>query len=159
MLMTLANGKVAVCLEVILLAIGCLALRLTFTQGGYNFRSISKSALAVTKTLMGDPPDRLHSTSPSEVATSAVRRVMMIQAQYWKCMFPKGAENKGVWSERLHGKHHRQIDDICLPNRCDPTIPSQTSLRQLQTHVTLHFPERNIEIIREPSSSQVRQPN
>ncbi|KAI9042059.1 histone deacetylase hdaA [Aspergillus affinis] len=85
MLMTLANGKVSVCLE-----------------GGYNFRSISKSALAVTKTLMGDPPDRLHSTSPSELATSAVRRVMMIQSHYWKCMYPKGPEHQAVWTDRLH---------------------------------------------------------
>ncbi|THC89821.1 hypothetical protein EYZ11_010730 [Aspergillus tanneri] len=85
MLMTLANGKVAVCLE-----------------GGYNFRSISKSALAVTKTLMGDPPDRLHSTSPSELATSTVRRVIMIQSYYWKCMFPKAAQNQGNWTDRLH---------------------------------------------------------
>ncbi|OJJ32761.1 hypothetical protein ASPWEDRAFT_42791 [Aspergillus wentii DTO 134E9] len=85
MLMTLAKGKVAVCLE-----------------GGYNFRSISKSALAVTKTLMGEPPDRLLSTSPSEVATSAVRRVMMIQSRYWRCMYPKGPQDGGLWTERLH---------------------------------------------------------
>ncbi|KAL4892077.1 histone deacetylase Hda1 [Aspergillus ambiguus] len=85
MLMTLANGKVAVCLE-----------------GGYNFRSISKSALAVTKTLMGDPPDRLHSTSPSEAATATVRRVMMIQSRYWSCMYPKGPQETGLWTERLH---------------------------------------------------------
>ncbi|GES66357.1 histone deacetylase [Aspergillus terreus] len=85
MLMTLANGKVAVCLE-----------------GGYNFRSISKSSLAVTKTLMGDPPDRLYSTTPSEDATSVVRQVMMIQSKYWSCMYPKGPQEGGVWTERLH---------------------------------------------------------
>jgi histone deacetylase 6 len=87
MLMTLAHGKVAVCLE-----------------GGYNFRSISKSALAVTKTLMGDPPDRLHSTLPSDVATSTVRRVMMIQSRFWRCMYPKGPQEQGLWTDRLHGK-------------------------------------------------------
>ncbi|KAL4782762.1 hypothetical protein BJX76DRAFT_277708 [Aspergillus varians] len=85
MLMTLAHGKVAVCLE-----------------GGYNFRSISKSALAVTKTLMGDPPDRLHSTSPSEMAISTVRRVIMIQSSYWHCMYPKGPQDEGLWTDRLH---------------------------------------------------------
>ncbi|KAJ5688810.1 Histone deacetylase clr3 [Penicillium macrosclerotiorum] len=84
MLMTLANGKVAVCLE-----------------GGYNFRSISKSALAVTKTLMGEPPDRLLMTSPTEDAVSTVRRVMGIQAQYWHCMFPKPPTHP-VWADRLH---------------------------------------------------------
>ncbi|KAL4805033.1 hypothetical protein BDV18DRAFT_141785 [Aspergillus unguis] len=85
MLMTLAHGKVAVCLE-----------------GGYNFRSISKSSLAVTKTLMGDPPDRLHSTIPSEMAVSTVRRVIGIQSAHWHCMYPKGPSNKGVHGDRLH---------------------------------------------------------
>ncbi|KAL4747341.1 hypothetical protein BDW72DRAFT_182965 [Aspergillus terricola var. indicus] len=85
MLMTLAQGKVAVCLE-----------------GGYNFRSISKSALAVTKTLMGNPPDRLSFTCPSEAAISTIRRVSSIQSEYWKCMYPKAIKNEGVWTDRLH---------------------------------------------------------
>jgi histone deacetylase 6 len=84
MLMTLADGKIAVCLE-----------------GGYNFRSISKSALAVTKTLMGEPPDRLMNTIPTEAAKATVGRVMSIQAQYWRCMFPKPPSNP-VWANRLH---------------------------------------------------------
>ncbi|PKY08662.1 histone deacetylase [Aspergillus campestris IBT 28561] len=85
MLMTLAEGKVSVCLE-----------------GGYNFRSISKSALAVTKTLMGDPPDRLHSNTPSDEAISVVRQVMMIQSRFWRCMYPKRPETDGLWTDRLH---------------------------------------------------------
>ncbi|KAL1964360.1 hypothetical protein VTN77DRAFT_7045 [Rasamsonia byssochlamydoides] len=85
MLMTLANGKVAVCLE-----------------GGYNFRSISKSALAVTKTLMGEPPDRLIATSASMPAVQVVRRVMTAQSRYWKCMYPKVPEREGLWTDRVH---------------------------------------------------------
>jgi histone deacetylase 6 len=85
MLMTLADGKIAVCLE-----------------GGYNFRSISKSALAVTKTLMGEPPDRLMNTIPTEAAKATVGRVMNIQARHWRCMFPKPPSNP-VWADRLHG--------------------------------------------------------
>ncbi|PGH21333.1 hypothetical protein AJ80_03384 [Polytolypa hystricis UAMH7299] len=73
MLMNLAGGKVAVCLE-----------------GGYNFKSISKSALAVTRTLMGEPPDRLFASSASRAAVSTVRKVAMIQAEHWRCMYPKG---------------------------------------------------------------------
>ncbi|KAJ5182425.1 Histone deacetylase clr3 [Penicillium capsulatum] len=84
MLMSLANGKLAVCLE-----------------GGYNFRSISKSALAVTQTLMGNPPERWRVTSPTKPAVNTVRRVMGIQAQYWQCMYPKPPQHP-VWANRLH---------------------------------------------------------
>lgn len=84
MLMNLANGKLAVCLE-----------------GGYNFRSISKSALAVTRVLMGEPPDRLTGTQPSDSAIKTVRQVMSVQAPYWRCMFPKPTKH-AAWGERLH---------------------------------------------------------
>ncbi|KAJ5270139.1 hypothetical protein N7497_009102 [Penicillium chrysogenum] len=84
LLMTLANGKVAVCLE-----------------GGYNFKSISKSALAVTKTLMGEPPDRLLSSSPTDSAVAAVRRVRSIQSQYWSRLYPKTSSHP-VYANRLH---------------------------------------------------------
>lgn len=87
MLMTLANGKVAVCLE-----------------GGYNFRSISKSALAVTKTLMGEPPDRLISTSASRIAVETVERAAMIQSRFWSCMYPKVPVDQDIWTDRLNGK-------------------------------------------------------
>ncbi len=73
MLMSLANGKVAVCLE-----------------GGYNFIAISKSALAVTRTLMGEPPDRLTATQATEIAMTTVQQVKEIQSRYWRCMIPKG---------------------------------------------------------------------
>lgn len=76
-------------------------------QGGYNFRSISKSALAVTKTLMGEPPDRLLKLSPTTAAEETVGRVMGIQAQHWRCMFPKPPKNP-VWADRLHGMDTRR---------------------------------------------------
>ncbi|KAJ9665365.1 Histone deacetylase hda1 [Coniosporium apollinis] len=72
MLMSLARGKIAVCLE-----------------GGYNLRSIAKSALAVTRTLMGEPPDRLDAPEPSALGFATVMSVMRTQAQFWKCMYPK----------------------------------------------------------------------
>ncbi|KAL1959893.1 hypothetical protein VTO42DRAFT_561 [Malbranchea cinnamomea] len=84
MLMNLAQGKVAVCLE-----------------GGYNFRSISKSALAVTRTLMGEPPDRLRAPAASKQAVDTVRKVAMIQAAYWQCMYPKGPPET-FWGNRVH---------------------------------------------------------
>lgn len=109
MLMGLANGKVSVCLEVSLthspFGLRSWVLFLTYhVQGGYNFRSISKSALAVTKTLMGEPPDRLLVTSPSEVAVGTVRRVIMAQSRHWQCMYPKEPKEVGLWTDRLHGR-------------------------------------------------------
>ncbi|CAI7670803.1 unnamed protein product [Penicillium bialowiezense] len=84
MLMTLSHGKLAVCLE-----------------GGYNFKSISKSALAVTKTLMGEPPDRLTGSAPTKAAIDTVGRVRKIQSQYWSRLYPKNtiAQTNGT---RLH---------------------------------------------------------
>lgn len=113
--MTLANGKVAVCLEVSSLFLSFFFLSLSFwllqteiiqsdtSKGGYNFRSISKSALAVTKTLMGEPPARLAATTPSNPAVQVVRTVMAAQSKYWRCMYPKIPTQEGLFTDRFHG--------------------------------------------------------
>lgn len=85
MLMSLAGGKVAVCLE-----------------GGYNFRAISRSALAVTKTLMGEPPDRLEITNATSSAVKVIEQVKQIQSRYWKCMYPKAPIGPIYGGDRLH---------------------------------------------------------
>jgi len=64
---------------------------LTARQGGYNFRAISRSALAVTRTLMGEPPDRLDATAATPSAVKTVMEVKKIQSNYWRCMYPKGS--------------------------------------------------------------------
>lgn len=87
MLMSLANGKVAVCLE-----------------GGYNFQAISKSALAVTRTLMGEPPDRLEVTRATEKAVETVEQVRQIQSKYWTCLRPKAPPYRLIAAQPLHGK-------------------------------------------------------
>ncbi|TVY57878.1 Histone deacetylase clr3, partial [Lachnellula suecica] len=71
MLMSLANGKVAVCLE-----------------GGYNLRAISRSALAVAKTLMGEPPERIMIPPLNAKAARDLQQVREYQAPYWECMRP-----------------------------------------------------------------------
>ncbi|KAI9882668.1 MAG: histone H2A.Z [Watsoniomyces obsoletus] len=79
-LMGLARGKVVVCLE-----------------GGYNLDSISECALAVTKTLLGEPPDRLKGHPPSQLAIHDVNMVMKRQARYWSCLsdFRQGPDITG----------------------------------------------------------------
>ena len=75
MLMSLANGRVVVCLE-----------------GGYNLKSISNSALAVTKVLMGEPPGRLHDGEvASRTAVDVINECVREQSRYWRCMKPQMA--------------------------------------------------------------------
>ncbi|KAI1499437.1 histone deacetylase [Biscogniauxia marginata] len=71
MLMSLAGGKVAVCLE-----------------GGYNLQAISHSALAVARTLMGEPPPQMEMPPISKDAARVLAKVQAIQAPYWECMRP-----------------------------------------------------------------------
>ncbi|KAK3366529.1 hypothetical protein B0H63DRAFT_371286, partial [Podospora didyma] len=69
MLMSLANGKVAVCLE-----------------GGYDSDATSSSALAVVRTLMGRPPPRMEVASIDKSAAVTLRRVRKCLAPFWECM-------------------------------------------------------------------------
>ncbi|GAB7352903.1 hypothetical protein MBLNU459_g3492t1 [Dothideomycetes sp. NU459] len=87
MLMSLADGKVAVCLE-----------------GGYNLRSIAISALAVTRTLMGEPPDRLANSEPTASGVDTVQLVLRQQSKFWPCLSPKDPSKhlKDLKGERLH---------------------------------------------------------
>jgi histone deacetylase 6 len=89
MLMSLAGGKVVACLE-----------------GGYNLRAIARSALAVTRTLMGEPPDRLpEGIEASEGAVDVVNLVIRTQSAYWKCLYPKNKARsrlQAMGGERLH---------------------------------------------------------
>ncbi|KAK6345073.1 Histone deacetylase hda1 [Orbilia javanica] len=89
MLMSLANGRVAVCLE-----------------GGYNLNSISDSALAVAKTLMGEPPQPLHDSHTSSKVVEVINQVIIQQSQYWQCMEYKAINNRlsanKIKARRLH---------------------------------------------------------
>lgn len=82
MLMSLAQGKVVVCLE-----------------GGYNLRSIAKSALAVTRTLMGEPPDRIANLTPTKPGIDTVHMVVRQQSHFWRHMYPP--DSGAILMERL----------------------------------------------------------
>ncbi|KAK4461160.1 histone deacetylase clr3 [Cladorrhinum samala] len=71
MLMSLAGGKVAVCLE-----------------GGYDLEAISKSALAVAQTLMGESPPQMEIPKINKDAAKVLAKVQAYQAPYWECMRP-----------------------------------------------------------------------
>lgn len=71
MLMSLASGKIAVCLE-----------------GGYNLKAISRSALAVAQTLMGEPPPQIKMPPINSEALKVLNKVREVQAPFWECMRP-----------------------------------------------------------------------
>ncbi|KDQ57529.1 hypothetical protein JAAARDRAFT_686851 [Jaapia argillacea MUCL 33604] len=75
MLSGLAGGRLVVALE-----------------GGYNLDSISNSALAVTRMILGEEPPELGSMVASESATETVWQVARQQSKYWKSVEPKAAE-------------------------------------------------------------------
>ncbi|KAM0815010.1 putative Histone deacetylase [Seiridium cardinale] len=87
MLMSLAGGKVAVCLE-----------------GGYNLKAISQSALAVARTLMGEPPPKMKMPRIDKGAANVLAKVQAVQAPYWDCMRPGviNVQDMGVGTSRLH---------------------------------------------------------
>lgn len=88
MLMSLADGKVAVCLE-----------------GGYNLQAISNSAVAVARTLMGEPPPRMKVPKINKEAARTLAKVQAYQAPYWECMRPgvvNVPETQSLNGGRLH---------------------------------------------------------
>lgn len=71
MLKGLARGKLSVVLE-----------------GGYNLDSISKSALAVAKVLIGEPPESTITAQPLLDTIEVVDEVIKTQSKYWTCLKP-----------------------------------------------------------------------
>lgn len=90
MLMRLARGKLVVCLE-----------------GGYNLRSIARSALAVTRVLMLEPPDRLQEDmpAPKDSAVYTIEQVKRQHSRYWKCMYPKHLDRSDPGYKNTHRLH------------------------------------------------------
>lgn len=70
-LMSLAEGKTVVCLE-----------------GGYNLDAISRSALAITKVLLGDPPGKVSSSLACDAALEVFAEVQATHSRFWKSMGP-----------------------------------------------------------------------
>ena len=84
MLMSLANGKVAVALE-----------------GGYDLLAISASAVAVAKTLMGEPPPKMTIPPLNQEAGRMLNKVTAHHAPYWDCM--RGTVMNWAAVQRLGG--------------------------------------------------------
>ena len=61
-------------------------------QGGYNLDSISRSALSVCNTILGEAPPELPPLVASEAAAETIWHVAIEQSKYWKNIDPKGCE-------------------------------------------------------------------
>ncbi|KAF2840317.1 histone deacetylase clr3 [Patellaria atrata CBS 101060] len=128
MLMSLAHGKVAVCLE-----------------GGYNLRSIAKSALAVTRTLMGEPPDRLENLIATDSGAEVIDLVIKQQSRFWKCLYPK-TESRAVvkgnpihdilreWQSMLLGSEYNMSELFILREEISPSFSKQVLATENYAH-------------------------
>jgi histone deacetylase 6 len=122
MLMRLAAGKIAVCLE-----------------GGYNLRSIAKSALAVTRTLMLQPPERLADTlDPCRSAVLTIEQVKRQHSRHWKCLHPKHIDKTKpgfLATKRLHDVIREwQSQTLAEEQRMIPLMVNKTGIAQTFEH-------------------------
>ncbi|KAL2935753.1 Histone deacetylase 15 [Bienertia sinuspersici] len=91
MLNTLAGGKLLVILE-----------------GGYNLRSISSSATAVIKVLLGESPwNQVNGVAPSAACMQTVLDVMKIQTKYWPSLSSNFTKLQSCWESYLLGSENR----------------------------------------------------
>ncbi|KAF2710887.1 putative histone deacetylase [Pleomassaria siparia CBS 279.74] len=130
MLMRIAGGKVAVCLE-----------------GGYNLRSIARSALAVTRTLMLQPPDRLAEDlgPPKPSAVEVVQEVKRAHSKYWKCLFPKHLDQDDpsfLATSRLHDiVREWQSRTLAEEHRMTPLVINKSGIGPSFEHNIIATPD------------------
>lgn len=108
MLKSLARGNLCVVLE-----------------GGYNLDAIARSALSVTKILIGEPPDELPDPlkEPKPEAIEIIEKVIEVQSKYWRCF------------RRRHGRFGVDVSSQLASNSENSKfIPLQNVIREEQTH-------------------------
>ena len=105
MLLSLAKGNLCVVLE-----------------GGYNLDSIAKSALGVTKVLVGEPPDELPDPKrqPTPEAIQTIETVIKMQSKYWSCF------------KNRHGNNGINFKDKVSSSLESRNFPLQTAIRDFQ---------------------------
>ncbi|KAH0880414.1 hypothetical protein HID58_067808 [Brassica napus] len=82
----------------------CGGKMLVILEGGYNLRSISSSATAVIKVLLGENPendDLPIATTPSKAGLETVLDVMNIQMKFWPSLATAYSNLLSEWETRL----------------------------------------------------------
>lgn len=142
MLMSLADGKVAVCLE-----------------GGYNLQAISSSAVAVARTLMGEPPPKLALPKINKEAARTLAKVQAYHAPYWECLRSGIVDVPDVQSlnaNRLHDvirNAQRQVMQSkhgMIPLYIQRELISKSFENQVLVTPNLHNAQKIIVIIHDP---------
>lgn len=150
MLMSLADGKVAVCLE-----------------GGYNLRAISNSSVAVARTLMGEPPPKMTMPKLNREAARILSKVQAHHAPYWECM--RGGvvdiqEVQDVGGTRMHDvlrNSQRQIlqgKHRMFPLYVQRQHISKSFENQVLVTPELHASNKILVIIHDPCVTQRNEP-
>ncbi|CAH2354987.1 histone deacetylase Hda1p [[Candida] railenensis] len=105
-------------------------------EGGYNLDSISKSALAVAKVMVGEPPEKTITLQPHLETLEVIDEVIKIQSKYWKCMKPGFTKNSfddfydlQVNNEDAdsNGSSEKKVAPFKLSNLSDPIRSSQAN--------------------------------
>ena len=67
--------------------------------------SISRSALAVTRTLMGEPPDRMAETRATTSGAETVEQVVQHQSKFWASLHAKEIEDGEATTHPMYQKY------------------------------------------------------
>lgn len=90
----------------------CGGKMLVILEGGYNLRSISSSATAVIKVLLGENPendDLPIATTPSKAGLETVIEVMNIQMKFWPSLATAYSKLLSEWETRLIENKKNQV--------------------------------------------------
>ncbi|XP_039045347.1 histone deacetylase 15-like isoform X2 [Hibiscus syriacus] len=120
MLSTLCGGKLLVILE-----------------GGYNLRSISSSATAVVKVLLGESSEcEPENIAPSKAGLLTMLKVLKIQMKYWSTLSSSFEKLQAQWGMHCTDNQRKEVKK----RRVEPPLWWRWGRKQLLYHIlTGHF--------------------
>ncbi|GAB4860959.1 hypothetical protein Ancab_036119 [Ancistrocladus abbreviatus] len=114
-----ARGDPLGCCDVTPVGYACMTHMLTalsggkllvILEGGYNLRSISSSATAVIKVLLGEKPEYPgESVAPTRAGMQTVLDVLKIQTKYWPSLCPNMTKLRSVWESYLLQSKKKEV--------------------------------------------------
>jgi hypothetical protein len=109
---------------------------------------------------MGEPPDRMQETAATKIGVETVKKVILQQSKYWKCLYPKGSSLNFLpykaakfevevaiisGAERMHSKSADGSSvTLLIRTRCSTCIPEQTITPEPQDDMSVDFPRSSL---------------